>query len=118
MSVDVKAHGKLVFDDPQTLAALLEFDAEDEDAAEVAELVAEGVRQEHNTLLFAVDGHLSNQGNLEFQEWLSDLADEASAGSLDTWQESFGDARYVRLLAGGEELEVRAPYPDPAPGQP
>jgi len=111
MSADVKVHGKLVFADPQTIDGLLEFDFMDEDLAEVGDLVAGGVQQVERTLVFIIDGNMSNSGNLEFQEWLSDVAEEAAEGCLNTWQEALGDSQYVRLHAGGEEEEVEEPYP-------
>lgn len=110
MSAAVKMRGRLVFDDQDALDELLQLDEEDEVVAEVAEFISGGISLHDDVLLFDLDGELTNEGNLEFQGWIGDLAEAASDGSIDTWQESFGEAMFVRVLAGGEEVEVAGPF--------
>lgn len=56
---------------------------------------------------------MSADANLAFQTWLEDVTGGAASGHLDTWQESFGEASFVRLHAGGREEMVEAPFPVP-----
>ena len=110
MTVAVKARGTLRFGDRAALdEAMSALDGDDEYVVEVALLVGEGSVLTEASIRLLVDGSLTNMANLEFQDWLSDLADLAVAGHLDTWQEDFGDAFHIRLRAGGEESEVPGP---------
>ncbi len=116
MTVAVKVRGTLQFADRAALIETMSaLDDDDEYVVEVAEMVGECAVLAGASLSLTVDGSLTNTANLEFQEWLSDLADAAVEGHLDTWQEGFGDAFHVRLQAGGEEAEVAGPMPEPAP---
>ena len=114
MSSEAKAKGTLRFESEEVLDGVLEeLDDGDEDGdlAEVLEAVRDGMTRDGLALTLDIDVHLTNSGNLEFQEWLGDLAESAASGHLDTWQEDFGDSMFVRLTAGGEEREMPGAFP-------
>jgi hypothetical protein len=117
MSCDVKAIGTLTFDSRDDLEEAFESLAEDDDdesVAEVRDLVTEGTTRKGKTLRVAIDGALTAEANVWFQDWLEEAAGAASGGHLDTWQESFGDANFVRIHAGGEEEQISGPFPGAA----
>ena len=110
MSSDVKVRGTLIVDQVDELAELLRLEEGFEAADELAALIEEGVEVVGAKVSFYVEAHLSNTANLEFQDWLSDVAELASEGYVDTWQETF-ETRYVRLHAGGGEEEIEGTFP-------
>lgn len=113
MSTDVKAFGKLVFESASEMEEVM-YQVDDEDAAsrEVKALIDEGVQSNRKVMHFTIDGALTSDANLWFQEWLGDVVDAARSGSLDTWQEDYGRDKFVRLHANGEEEEIGKPFPD------
>ena len=113
MSCDVKAFGTLQFDSKDALEeanAILQDDDEDESVAEAREVVERGTSVKRNVLTLNIDASLSNEANVWFQEWLTDVAEAASEGYVDTWQESFGESMFVRTHAGGEDEQMDEPF--------
>ena len=114
MSTDVKVIGKLVFESASELEEVeYQVDEEDDASREVKGLIDEGVQSKRNVMKFSINGALSNEANLWFQEWLSDVVAAAKSGTLDTWQEDYGPDKFIRLHAGGEEEEIEESFPDP-----
>lgn len=113
MSVDVKAHGTLRFESIDALRALLSVEASVDDLEELSEVVAESSKTDGASLTLQMNAAMTANGNLALQDWLEDLVERAVAGHLDTWQEDFGDEKFVRLLAGGDERVVEGPFPGP-----
>lgn len=112
MSCDVKAIGTLTFDSVDELEeAHASLEDEDESVAEVRELVEQGTTRKRATLRIAIDGSLTAEANVWFQDWLEEVASAAVDGHVDTWQEDFGESRYVRIHAGGEEEVIEQPFP-------
>ena len=113
MSCEAKAKGTLQFESKEVLDELFgDLDPEDEAAAEVLEAIEGQVTRDGATLRLSIHGSFTADGNLEFQTWLEDLAEAATQGHIDTWQEDFGDSMYVRLIAGEEdEQEMPGPFP-------
>lgn len=112
MATEVKASGTLTFESKKAIKELaFEVDRDDESTIEVQALLDEGVRRKGPTLTLSVDGQLTAEANMWFQDWLEDIAGEAVEGHLDTWQESFGPSMFVRLHAGGEEEQIDTPFP-------
>ena len=77
----------------------------------MAEVVRDGTTRVRRVLTLALSAGLTAEGNLGLQEWLGDLAELAVDGAVDTWQEDFGDAFYVRVHAGGREEKVEGRFP-------
>jgi hypothetical protein len=112
MSVESKAHGTLTFADDDEVEDLLAQLGDDDSLADHADELREQLTHVGARLELRIHVHLSNDANLVFQEWLTDLVDAATSGHLDTWQEDFGDSMYVRLTAGSDdEAEIEGPYP-------
>jgi hypothetical protein len=112
MSAETKAHGTLTFADDDEVEDLLAQLGDDDSLAHRADELREQMTRVGTRLELRIHVDLSNDGNLMFQEWLTDLVDAATSGHLDTWQEDFGDSMYVRLTAGSdEEEELEGPYP-------
>lgn len=112
MSSEAKAHGSLTFADEDEVEDLLAQLDDDDSLAEHADELRGQLTHAGTRLELRIHAHLSNDANLVFQEWLSDLVDAARSGHLDTWQEDFGDSSYVRLTAGADdEEELDGPYP-------
>lgn len=114
MSVEIKVVGELHFDDVQALDEALSFENfSDESQAETFEfLLWEYVQQKGQTLTFAIHSSLSAKDNVDFQQWLEDLAELAAGGFIDAWQDEHGDAFFVRVHAGGAEETIEGPFPD------
>ena len=113
MSSETKAKGLLRFESDDALDEVFDsLDEDDEDGAEVLEVVLKETFREGASLRLEIFAHFSNDGNLEFQTWLEDLAEAATDGHVDTWQEDYGDSMFIRLKAGGEEQEVNSRFPD------
>ena len=113
MSTDVKAVGRLKFDsadDIEDARSSLDDD-DDESVAEARAVIDEGTRRSRAVLTLAIVANLSADANVWLQEWLSELAELALEGHVDTWQESFGGGAFVRLHAGGREELIDAPFP-------
>jgi hypothetical protein len=113
MSCDVKAVGTLELASKEDLDDANEslVDGNDESVGEVRELVKAGTARKRKTLTIRIHGNLTADANVIFQDWLEDVASVATAGHVDTWQESFGDSMFVRLHAGGEEETIKQPFP-------
>lgn len=113
MSADVKAFGVLKFasrDDLDDLDPLEDEDG-DEATAEVRALVNEGTKRKGKSLTLAIRGSLTADANVVLQEWLTDVAECAESGHVDTWQDTFGEAYFVRVHAGGREETVTGSFP-------
>jgi hypothetical protein len=87
------------------------LDDDNEYDAEVRDVLARCVTRRKTTLDVAIDASLTATANLWLSDWLDDAVAAACGGHLDTWQESFGDATYVRLYPGGREEKISGPFP-------
>lgn len=108
MSMDARARGHLEYPDENTLTSLL-ADLDDDEAGLLDVAV-----QQHGAVLTLDLGDgvgFSNQGYLDFYEWLEDLVDGAERGHVDLWYDELGDEEYVRLHADGREETVAGPFP-------
>lgn len=113
MSTDVRAFGTLKFESVEDMVEAEEGLAveDDEPTADVRQLLTRAVVRKGRMLRLTLHGNVTADANLVFQTWLEDVAEGAASGHLNTWQESFGEASFVRLHAGGREERVEGAFP-------
>jgi hypothetical protein len=113
MSSEVKAVGLLEYEAMDDLVDAEDALADTADAAvrEVRAIVAAGAKRGRKRLTVQIGAALSEGAGRVFQDWLAHIAAAAAKGHVDTWQESFGEAAFVRIHAGGQVERIEQPFP-------
>lgn len=108
MSQRFKVVGSLTFDSKS--------DYEDEteilEDTEVLGALARSVTWSKKTVQIRFDAEVAHDDAPLFADWVTSIAEVASEGSIDTWQEGLDDdSKYTHIQAGGESTDVAGAFP-------